>query len=198
MMMIPRKDMQFMQMAYPSVQTEAPTAATASMMAFMFLAIIHTGYSMWVLLLDVSSIMLLFQSGQIAMAAIFLLVGIMKHICQLLWFIKIFAPTTIGNLINLIVSATTMLLILASLGAYIVMLYKETNNLIEVMMHPFVIEFGSFVIANMFMIANSFPVTETEYIYAPAQSFPQMEMMPIEPKAEIKQQQPAYFYAAYP
>ncbi len=182
-MMIPMKDIRYpTPMLFP--QPHIPPMTNLRWVAII-LAVIHTLYSLYCFLLDFSSIFFLIQSGQYGLALLFLIIGSLKHLCQVIWFVELLDPSLNpyhqSNITKIIIGAGLGVLGI-SLGGYIMLIYMETHSMIEVMTHPHVIEFTTFVLADTFMLLvllekqamiEQYIYSQMKYAPVPQQAQPQ-------------------------
>ncbi len=177
------------------MRREEPQQVSEAVRTFlMVLAIIFTIVSGFLILLDVSSIFFFINSGQIVWAIVFLLVGVIKHTCQVWWFLILFStdPPVGGKMIAFGICGVAFGVIAICFGVHFYMLYKETQNFIEVLMHPYIYEFALFLITDgVALLACSQladPKYAPQYYYAPIQQpqilrqpqYPQISMFELE------------------
>eukprot|EP00831_Metopus_contortus_P072963 TRINITY_DN66547_c0_g1_i1.p1 TRINITY_DN66547_c0_g1~~TRINITY_DN66547_c0_g1_i1.p1 ORF type:complete len:201 (+),score=38.81 TRINITY_DN66547_c0_g1_i1:124-726(+) len=136
-------------------------------------------------ILVMSTVILFISSGDILILTL-LLMGIFMHAIQVWWFF-ILIPSTINTnyySINLGVLGGGMLAIGSILGVCIMKVFAERQLWIDVILHPFVIEFGTFLMANIFILYYVFQNRPTKNYffyysripYAPLSQAPSIEM----------------------
>ena len=195
--MIPVKDFRY---RLPMYAPQAGVSARTSLETIaLILAFIHVLYSLYLILLDISSIVFLFSSGQYLMASIMVIVELMKRVCHVLWFAYLTGKKTFKDYYTICIGITGFALAILglSLGGFIFLIYSETHSMIQVMSHPFVIECATFVIADAIMvlvILQDKPVFN--YYYHPAQ-FP-YQVQPQMPEFEMVVPKPTFEYNGYP
>ena len=194
--MIASKDMYFVPQR---IERSSELLDTFVKMLCFILAVINVIVSIYYFPLDISTVAFMLQSGKIPMAIGFAFVGIIKHVCQLIWILQFF--TTIQFVVDFgkFVCAGALVILGSCLGIFIVLLLGESKSWIEVLMHPFVVEYGTFVIANVFMTMYLFKIIKYYYVmpgfnYAPVpQVQQQVQMKPI-----MMPQNYQYAYSLYP
>ena len=158
--MIAAKDMYFVQ---PRYERNSLMPTTLGDMICFIIAVLSILVSIYYFLLDIGTIMFMFQSGQIVMAIGFLFVGIIKHVCQVMWVIKFFVTIQLVVDFGMYICLGALLILGGCLAVFIVFLLGEQKTWIEVLMHPFVLEYGVFFIANIFMILHFLKIIKNNY-----------------------------------
>ena len=189
-------------MSAPRYHDSVSAPPTTFELVLICFAAIHTIYSAYVFFLDLSSVIILFQSGMILYGVLFLFVGTLKHVCQALWCLvntrykTLLTPTT-----YLIICGAGELILGASLIGYCVLIYGQTHNIIDILMHPHVIEFGTFIIANTLMIflelSHLSDYTMVPMYYYEPQQIEMPKMYTLQPQQFSGVPMPM-MYAAYP
>jgi len=191
--MIASKDMYFV----PQRFERSPEAIDTFVKIVCFiLAVINIIVSIYYFPLDISTVVFMFQSGQILMAIGFIIVGLIKHVCQLIWVLQFFISVDLIVAFGKFVCAGALVILGACLGIFIVLLLGESKSWIEVLMHPFVVEYGTFVIADIFMTLYLFSLIKYYYVmpgFNYAQVPQQVQMKPI-----VMPQNYQYAYPLYP
>jgi hypothetical protein len=186
--MIASKDMYFVQPRYE----RSPEMPSGFFEFFcIILAIISLIVSIYYFLLDAADIMFMFSSGQILMAIAFIIIGLVKHLCQVMWIVKFFITEPMIVDIGKFICAGAILLLGGALAMFIVMLLSEQKTWIEVLMHPFVVEYGVFLIADIFLTMNFFKLAAQYYV--PAYTYATIPQM----KPVMTQNYP-YAFSLYP
>lgn len=177
-MMIPMKDPRFVQPQYYPQQYGATYSNIQ--LVVLILASLHTLYSLWCFFVDISSIFMLWESGQFALAILFLCVGTLKHACQLIWFLKTLEISPTKDATSTLILEIGLGVLGISLGAYIWLIFAETHSMIDVFLHPHVIEFASFVITDAVAVVMLVErKADFEMMFA---SYQMPMSMPVQPK----------------
>eukprot|EP00831_Metopus_contortus_P045266 TRINITY_DN36275_c0_g1_i2.p1 TRINITY_DN36275_c0_g1~~TRINITY_DN36275_c0_g1_i2.p1 ORF type:complete len:193 (-),score=15.71 TRINITY_DN36275_c0_g1_i2:167-745(-) len=150
------------------------------------LAGIHCFVSIVCFMLDFSGVFFLINSGEILQLFMVLIVGLSKHVIQVWWFfILIPNPLNKDNyMVNLIALGSGTLIVGICLIVYVVRIFMLRYLLVDVILHPFVIELYTFIIANLFVLyfvyKNSPLINASRYYsrvhYTPIPQSPSIEM----------------------
>ena len=178
------KDIQVMPQRFAQNVSKPPTYETLRL-ALLVMSGISVLCSVYFLMLDLSIVVYMFQSSQIMIGILLVVVGLIKHFCQFLWAIGFTRYHNIfAGWFALIACAGGLVVMAFALVYSIIVISKDTPNPIEVMLHPFVIEFGTFIFPSILKILYEYlhhinppHLWAQAYYYEPVTQ--PMEMQPI-------------------
>lgn len=171
------------------------------------LSVISVIVSIVFFLLNLGNILFCVKGGEYVMALLYILAMAVKHVSQLLWFLQLFSVviTGFGKWIKVGISGAGLLLVGGFCVYDILKLYSQNQNMIEAVMHPFVFEAGTFVIADIFLVIKFINLSESPsetpaaFYAMPIDRFykPSVPQTPAQVEMSSFPQQ-AYMYVQYP
>ena len=136
---------------------------TTMKVVFMAFAIIYTLIALFLIGLDWDTFFLMLKSGNYLTVAIYLLCGLIKYLTIAWWWLIIFRCVAKIALktYSLIACGVGMLEVLISMIIYIFLIYQETHSMVDVFLHPFVIEYTAFIMVDGAALYYSLSLPET-------------------------------------
>ena len=124
--------------------------------ALSILAVISLLISGLAILIDIDTIVLLLRSSSWIPFVFAVVVFLFERLCILWWFYMIYSQywskTSNIRMISLLVTGIAFVVVLAALILVSLQLYMVVHSFVQVLMHPFVIEFITFLITDVVAI----------------------------------------------